>query len=84
MRSGACERSGRTGKPVRGIDNQLDRTRWEHHKMQISDDRNVEKVFKSFREKLNLSEDAQVLDRKTNVLIGGLCYIDNDGSLSSS
>ena len=40
--------------------------------MQISDHRYVEKVFKNLRQKLNLGEEALVLDLKTNVLIWGL------------
>ena len=72
VRSGVCERPGNTGKLVRGIDNLLERTRVEYHKMHISDYRCVERVFKNLRQKLNLSEDAQVLDLKTNVLIWGL------------
>ena len=72
VRSGACESSGSTGKPVRCIDNPLERTRLDYHNMQISDYRYVGKVFKNLRQKLTLSEDAQVLDLKTNVLIWGL------------
>ena len=69
MRSGEGESSGSTGKPVRGIDNQLERTRLVFHTMQISDYRSVEKVFRNLRPKLTLSEDAQVFDLKINVLI---------------
>ena len=50
----------------------LERTRLDYHNMQISDYRYVGKGFKNLRQKLNLSEDAQVLDLKTNVLIWGL------------
>ena len=44
----------------------------EYHNMQISDHRYVEKVFKNVRPKFNHSEDAQVLDLRTNVLNWGL------------
>ena len=66
VRSGVCESSGSTGKPVRGIDNRLESTRLEHHKMQISDCRYVERVFK------NLRQNARELDSKTNLFIWGL------------
>ena len=62
-----------TGKPVRGMENQLARSTVDFHNMQISDNQHLEKVFKNFRQKLNLSEDSQVLNEKTtNVLIWGL------------
>ena len=72
MRSGVCERSGSTGQPVRGVENQLARTRLDYHNVQISDNQYLEKVLKNLRQKLNLSRGAQVLNEKTNVLIWGL------------
>ena len=70
--SGECESSGSTGKSVRGIDNKLERTRLEHHNMQISEYRYVERVFKNLRPLLNRSQNVQMLDLKTYVLIWGL------------
>ena len=67
VRSGQC--AGSTRKLVRGEDNQIERTRLEFHKMQMSDHRDLEKVFKSLRQKLNLAEESQVLELKINVLI---------------
>ena len=63
-----CERSASTGTLVLGIENQLTRTRLDNHNMHISDNQYLEKFFKNLRQKLNLSEGAQVLNEKTNVL----------------
>ena len=57
---------------MRGIENQLARTRLDYHNMQISDNQYLKKVFENLRQKLNLSDDADVLNEKTNVLIWGL------------
>ena len=57
---------------VRGDDSQIERTRWEFHNMQISDHRCLGEVFKNLRTKLNLAEEAPVLDLKANVSIWGL------------
>ena len=46
--------------------------RLEFHNLQVSDHQYLEKVFKNLRQKLNLIEEAPVLDLKTNVLILGL------------
>ena len=70
--SGVCERSGSTGKSVRGVENQLARTRLDYHSLQISDCRYVDNVFENLRQKLSLMENADVLNEKTNVLIWGL------------
>ena len=70
--SGECESSGSTGKSVRGIDNKFERTRLEYHNMQISEYRYVERVFKNVRPKLNRSQNVQMLELKTYVLIWGL------------
>ena len=43
-----------------------------------------EKAFKNFRQKLNLSKDAQVLNERTNVLICGFFNVDKGESISSS
>ena len=72
VRSGESASSASTRKLVRGEDNQIERTRLEFHNMQISDHRYREQVFKNLRQKLNLAEDAPVLDLKTKVLIWGL------------
>ena len=50
-------------------------TKMEFHNMQISDHGYLEKVFKNFRKKLNLADDAPMFGieaLKTNVLIWGL------------
>ena len=72
VRSGESASSGSTRKLVRGDDSQIERTLLEFHKMQISDHRYLEKVFKNLRQKLNLADEAPVLDLETNVLIWGL------------
>ena len=46
---------GSCGKLQRGGENQLERTRLDHHNMQLSDCRYVEKVFENMRQKLRLS-----------------------------
>ena len=66
-----CERSGSTGKLVRGIENQLTRTRLDYHKMQISDILYLEEVFKNVRQNLNRPEDDHMLDQNVSVLISG-------------
>ena len=66
-----CERSVGAGRPVQVFENQLARTQLDYHHMQISDDQYLEKVFENLRQKLNLSEDAEIFNQKTNVLIWG-------------
>ena len=61
-----------TRKLVRGDVNQIERTRLAFLKKQISDHRYLEKVFQNLRQKLNLAEEAPILDLKTNALIWGL------------
>ena len=46
VRSGESASSGSTRKLVRGDDHQIESTRLEFHNMQISDHRDLEKVFK--------------------------------------
>ena len=57
VRSGVCvcERPS-TRKPVRGVENQLARTRLVYHKIQISHYRYVDKVFENLRQKLSPME----------------------------
>ena len=51
----------------------------EHHIVQISENRHVEKVFKNVRQKLNRSQNVQ------NLCVDlGMISVDNDESLSSS
>ena len=69
MLSGESASSASTRELERGDDIQIGRTRLVFHNMQISDHRYLEKVFKNLRQKLNLAEEAPVLDLKTNVLI---------------
>ena len=45
QRGDVCDSSGSCGNLQRGVENQLDRTRLDHHNMQISDYRHVEKVL---------------------------------------
>ena len=54
--------SSSTRRLVRGDDSQIERTRLELHNVQISDHRYLEKVFKNLRQKLNLAEEAPLLD----------------------
>ena len=63
-RSDVCERSGSSGKPVRGVENQVERTRLDLHSVQISDNRYTEKVFEIIRQSWSLS--SSELDEKTN------------------
>ena len=63
-RSGVCELSGSTGKPARGIENQLARSRLENPSLQLSATLYIEKVFKNLPQKLN----DKMLDLKTDVL----------------
>ena len=53
------ERS-RTGRPVRGIQNQLARTKLAYHNLQISDNQNLEKIFTNVRQKLIVRRDAEI------------------------
>ena len=69
VRSSESASSASTRKLVRGDDNQIERTRSAFHNMQVSDHRYPERVFRNLRQKLNLAEEAPVLDLKTNVLI---------------
>ena len=57
---------------MRGIQNQLTRTKLDHHNLHISDNLYIEKVSTNFRQKLNRSEDEQMLDVRVKVLIWGL------------
>ena len=69
VRSGESAGSANTRKLERGDDIQIARRRLEIHNMQVSDHRYLEKVFKNLRQKLNLAEEARVLELKTSVLI---------------
>ena len=69
MRSGESASSASTRKLERGDDTQIERRRLEFHDMQVSDHRYLDKVFKNLQQKLNLAEEARVLELKTSVLI---------------
>ena len=43
--------------------------KFEHQNLQVSDNLYIEKVFTNVRQKLNRSEDDQMLDQRVNVLI---------------
>ena len=68
---GVCERSS-AERLVRGIENQLARTKQDYHKMQISDNQFLEKVFTNVRQKLNRLENEQIFDQKVIVLVWGV------------
>ena len=69
----STERSGRemnqrssTGKSGREVQNQLTEVELNHHNLEISSTRYIEKVLATVRQKLNLPEDDQiVLDQKS-------------------
>ena len=67
-RCGEMSQRSSAGKPVRGIQNQLTRTKLDHHNLQVSDNLYIEKVFTNVRQELNRSEDDQMLDQRVNVL----------------
>ena len=58
------ERSQRssTGKLVRGIQNQVTEVKLDHHNLQVSDTRYIEKIFANVRQKLNRLESDPMLD----------------------
>ena len=60
-----------TGKRVHGIQHQLFRMKLDHHNLEVSDHLFIEKVFTNVRQKLNRSEDDQILDQRVDVLIWG-------------
>ena len=67
--------SSSTRKLVRGEDVQTGRPKMEFHNMQVSDHRNLEKVFEKLRKIWIFAEEAPIIDieaLKTNVLILGL------------
>ena len=59
-------------KLQRKIEIQLQTTRMDHHNLQVTDYGYVEKVFTNLRRKLNRTEEDEIFDLKTNVLIWGL------------
>ena len=65
-----CDSSGSRGKLLRCVENQLHRTRWDYHNMQISVCLYVVKVFENLRQNLRLS--SCTFDAKTNILISGV------------
>ena len=71
------------GKLQRKIEIQLQTTSLDHHNLVVTDYGYVEKVFTNLRRKLNRTEDGEVFDLKTNVLIWGLC-VDSDENSNSS
>ena len=69
VRSCVCARSVGTGKPLRGIENQLAMKNVDYHNMNISDERYIGKGLKNLRQKLILLESGQIHDQTTCVLI---------------
>ena len=61
------ERSS-AGRPVRGIQNQLARTKLDSHTMQISDNQYLEKAFTNVHQKLNRTANEKIFDQKVNAL----------------
>ena len=66
------ESSRGCGKLHRKIDIQLQTIRLDHHNMQVTAYGYLEKVFVNLRRQLNRTEDDEMFDLKTNVLISGL------------
>ena len=59
-----------TLEPGREVQNQLTEEKLNHHNLEISNARYIEKVFANVRQKLNRPEDGQiVLDQNVNVLL---------------
>ena len=79
---GVCGRSS-TGRLVRGMENQLARTKWDYHNMQISDNPYIERAFRNVRKKLNHSEQRTDIHQKVNVLIWRLLVNNDDRSNAS-
>ena len=63
---------GVAGKMQQAIEIQIETTGLEYHNLQVTDYEYVEKVFKNLRYRLNRSENFEMFDSKTNVLIWGL------------
>ena len=75
---------GVSGNQCKVLKNQLARIRLDFHIVQISHHQYVEKVAENLRQKLNLSEDAQVLNEKELCVDLGIVHANNDESISSS
>ena len=69
VRGNMAKGSRSCGKLQRKIEIQLQTTRLDHHNLQVTDYGYVEKVFTNLRRKLNRTEDDEMFDLKTNVLI---------------
>ena len=67
--------SGSCGNRQRKIEIQLQTTWLDHHNLQVTEYGNVQKVFANLCRKLKRTEDGEMFDLKTNVLIWGL-YVD--------
>ena len=70
QRGNLCERSGSCGKLQRNIEIQLEKN---YHNLQSTDYKYVEKVFTNLRHKLNRSENDEMFDLRTNVIIWVPC-----------
>ena len=53
-----------TGKPVRGVQNQLTEVKLDLNNLKVSDNRYNQKVYTNVRQKLNRSESVQTLDQR--------------------
>ena len=67
-----CDSSGSCGKLQQSIGIQLEKTMLDDQTLQVTDYGYVEKVFKNLRHKLSRSENDEIFDLTTNVLIWGL------------
>ena len=69
QRSKLCQRSRSCGKLLGNIETQIETTGLDYHDLNITEYKHVEKVFTNLRHKLNRSENDEMFDLKTNVLI---------------
>ena len=67
------------------VQNQFAEVKLNHHNLEISNTRHIEKVFANVRQTMNSPEDDQkVLDQKVNVLIWGFMYVNINESCDPS
>ena len=67
------------GKLEQKIEIQLQTTRVDHHNLQVTDYGYVEKIFTNLRRKFYRTENDEMFDLKTNVLIYlGTIYVDDN------
>ena len=69
VQNGESASSASARKLERSENFQIGRSKMDFHNMQISDHHYLEEVSKILRKKLNLAEEAPILDVETNILI---------------